>query len=984
MVVREQHPYRGGPGQRPSTRGNSPRARESRAGRRGYGALLGLGLGLAASGAVAADKEPATPAFTPSLNDFGGTGLLQTPNARLHDSGAFHTGVTYVDPYTHGYVTLQPLPWLEGTFRYTSIDNRSTAQGASFKDKSFDLKLRLLEETERRPSLAVGVRDLAGTALFGSEYVAASKKWHGLDFTLGLAWGNAGARGHFDNPLGYFADGFNTRSGETGQGGTATLDYFQGREVALFGGVEWDTPVDGLRLKLEYDGNDYQSEPLGNRFEVDSPINVGVTYSPWDWLSLTAAWERGNTAMLRVNLSTNLNDLQPVAETDNPPPEVPEAPKTAPADRPQPSAGEAARSTGLRVSAAATPAAGRSGGAARDAAEPDEAAPDGTEPDGAGADRAPPAVAALDAAGVRYEEVRMDRDAVTVVLSARQAAPNHRELAELARDLGQSLGARAIRFPVGGLDGPDVTYRLAQLRRSRSLTGRAAALVAPPGEVWRGAFRARPAPETPADRLFALADRHGLDVMETRIDEGVMTLRVAARASNAGSTAAFARGYRSQAPNGVTRVRVLTVAGEVGSEARSAGFADSGAADRAAPEETAMAVFEAVGDLGMTPLSASFDGDRIDVEVAQGKYRRTARAVGRIARAVVAATPERYARIGVVLVESGAPVTRTTLLRSDVRDAANGPVTAEEIARDWEVASVPAERPGATVENPEAFPAFDWSLSPRLRQEVGGPDTFYFYQIWAQAKASAELTRHLSLNGGLGVNVINNYDEFSTRFPSQLPRVRTDVKRYLEDSPVWIDRLTADYVRRLAPDWYGRVSAGYFERMYAAAGGEVLYRPTGKRWALGLDVNYASKRAFDGLFGLRDYDVVTGHLSAYYDTPYDGIDVTVRAGRYLAKDWGATLEVSKEFDSGIVFGAFATKTNVSAEEFGEGSFDKGLFVSIPLDLFTNRPTDARAATTFRPIQRDGGQRLAVPDRLYGVTDPSGAGRIEGSALDVMD
>ena len=924
--------------------------------------------------AGAAEKEPATLAFTPSLNDFGGTGLLQMPNARLHESGAMHTGVTYVDPYTHGYVTLQPLPWLEGTFRYTSIANRSTAQGASFKDKSFDLKLRLLEESEYRPSLAVGVRDLAGTALFGAEYIAASKKWYGLDFTVGLGWGNAGARGHFDNPLGLLADGFDTRSDQIrGEGGTATLDYFQGREVAFFGGVEWDTPVDGLRLKLEYDGNDYQSEPLGNRLAVDSPVNVGVTYSPWEWLSLSAAWERGTTAMLRVNLSTNLDELQSVAETGNPPPEVPEAPVPDDAEDPGPSAADAARATRRRASVTAVPTA-RAAGAA---------------PGGAGTaatvEDTPPAVAALDAAGVAYREVRLDRTTLTIVLEARQAAPRHDVLADLALDLGRSLGARVVRFPAGGLDGPAATYRLAQLRRSRSLTGQAAALVVPPTDGWRGAFRA-PAPPAgaPADRLFALADRHGLDVTETRIDAGVMTIRVAERAAGSGSRAAFARAYRAAAPGGVARVRVVTADGDGTSERPPAEADAAGPDPERALMETAMAVFAGVRELGMTPLAASFDGNRIDVEVGQSKYRRPARAVGRIARAVVAATPERYARIGVVLVESGMPVTRTTLLRSDIRGAANGPVTPEEIARDWDVASVPAERPGTTVASPDAFPAFDWSLSPRLRQEVGGPDTFYFYQIWGQAKASADLTRDLSLNGGLGVDIVNNYDEFSTRFPSRLPRVRTDIKRYLEDSPVWIDRLTADYSRRLAPDWYGRVSAGYFERMYGAVGGEVLYRPTGKRWALGLDVNYARKRDFDGLFGFRDYDVVTGHLSAYYDTPYDGIDVTVRAGRYLAKDWGATLEISKEFDSGVVVGAFASKTNVSAEEFGEGSFDKGLFVSIPLDLFTDRPTSARAGTTFRPIQRDGGQSLAVPDRLYGVTDGGSAGRIEGSALRVMD
>ena len=43
----------------------------------------------------------------------------------------------------------------------------------------------------------------------------------------------------------------------------------------------------------------------------------------------------------------------------------------------------------------------------------------------------------------------------------------------------------------------------------------------------------------------------------------------------------------------------------------------------------------------------------------------------------------------------------------------------------------------------------------------------------------------------------------------------------------------------------------------------------------------------------------------------------------LAGDKGVTLDLSRRFKSGFTMGVFATKTNLSAEEFGEGSFDKG-------------------------------------------------------------
>ena len=57
-------------------------------------------------------------------------------------------------------------------------------------------------------------------------------------------------------------------------------------------------------------------------------------------------------------------------------------------------------------------------------------------------------------------------------------------------------------------------------------------------------------------------------------------------------------------------------------------------------------------------------------------------------------------------------------------------------------------------------------------------------------------------------------------------------------------------------------------------------------------------------------------------------------------------------------GEIVVFTDVSAEDFGEGSFDKGLFFQIPLSsLFNSAPSRSMFSSGLRPIQRDGGQRL---------------------------
>ena len=175
--------------------------------------------------------------------------------------------------------------------------------------------------------------------------------------------------------------------------------------------------------------------------------------------------------------------------------------------------------------------------------------------------------------------------------------------------------------------------------------------------------------------------------------------------------------------------------------------------------------------------------------------------------------------------------------------------------------------------------------------------------------------------------------------------------------------LTATQYFRPGQDVFARVTAGYFEPMYGGISGEILWKPVDSRLGLGLELNYAQQREYEQGFGFMDYGVVTGHASAYYKAP-NNFHYQVDAGRYLAKDWGATFGVDREFDNGITIGAFATFTDVSFDDFGEGSFDKGIRFYVPLSAITGERSDVAISRALRPVLRDGGARVDVGTRLY--------------------
>ncbi len=250
---------------------------------------------------------------------------------------------------------------------------------------------------------------------------------------------------------------------------------------------------------------------------------------------------------------------------------------------------------------------------------------------------------------------------------------------------------------------------------------------------------------------------------------------------------------------------------------------------------------------------------------------------------------------------------------------------------------------------------------------LGGPDGFLLYQFSAATRAGLKMPGNWELKSEVRAKLLNNYDRFKYTAPSNLPRVRTYMKEYFVTSPFTITNLTINKAGRVNQNVYWAAYGGYFEEMFGGVGAEILYRQAGSRWALGVDVNQLRQRAFEQNFNFRDYKVNTGHVTGYWSTPIEGVHTSLSLGQYLAGDRGATFSISKVFSNGSLMGAFVTKTNVPAEVFGEGSFDKGVFWSIPFDAFLLSSSRSYANFGWRPLTRDGGAKVTRPLSLFHET-----------------
>ena len=155
--------------------------------------------------------------------------------------------------------------------------------------------------------------------------------------------------------------------------------------------------------------------------------------------------------------------------------------------------------------------------------------------------------------------------------------------------------------------------------------------------------------------------------------------------------------------------------------------------------------------------------------------------------------------------------------------------------------------------------------------------------------------------------------------------------------------------------------------MFGGVGGQVLYLPSDGRWATDLAVDWLQQRDYKGWFGFLDYSTVTAIASLNYRMA-QGVTGTLRAGRFLAKDEGVRFEFKRRFASGYEVGMWYTRTNgndiTSPGSPSSPYYDKGIFLSVPLNTLLTKDTQAIAPMSLAPWTRDVGAMVVSPLDLY--------------------
>ncbi len=371
----------------------------------------------------------------------------------------------------------------------------------------------------------------------------------------------------------------------------------------------------------------------------------------------------------------------------------------------------------------------------------------------------------------------------------------------------------------------------------------------------------------------------------------------------------------------------------------------------------------ALSDVSLQEDQAIFYG-------SQYAYRDRNEAAERVGRIIASELPDSVKTYHIIETSAGEPMVDTQIDAEEFISA----------ARFESLENEPTEHFTRTSPSDEIIDEYSpaggsglfYSADFFWTQTFGSPEEFYLYQTGLVLSGGYAFNSKFAALGSVRVTLLDNFDKFTflvDKERSPLPRVRTRVREYVSENTVGMDTAFLSYQSKLTENLFAQAYGGYLETMFAGVGGEFLYREVDSRVAFGVDLAYVKQRDPYDPFAFLDYDAITGHASVYWQPEFlPDTQLTVSAGQFLAEDKGVNIDFAKRFDSGIVVGAFAAFTNVSSEDYGEGSFTKGFYISIPMDLFVLKPSKGRGMFPWIPISRDGGQLLRRPIRLVDVTE----------------
>lgn len=385
-----------------------------------------------------------------------------------------------------------------------------------------------------------------------------------------------------------------------------------------------------------------------------------------------------------------------------------------------------------------------------------------------------------------------------------------------------------------------------------------------------------------------------------------------------------------------------------------------------------------------------FDNDEntIKTRLDLSSHQSIGQQIGHFARQQANQLPNNKERLEISLFHKNIKGPKLTLIRQDLEKAIlHNHGSAEEIWRD----AILQKNKNSSLSFREYLKNKDYrKTSTRFildnKFSLSEKDSTALYRSSLIIENEKKLPFGFMLGFEPKINLADNIEQIRATRTQRANPTRSDEDDFAA-TRLSINRLYASWLKSITQNTHVQFSAGFLEEMFGGFGGEILYRPFGKTYAIGAEAWHVQKRlpSDNADLSFQDNENFTGHLNLFYELPNKNTTFYGKIGQYLDNDFGATFGIQNQFQNGTKLEGFLTATNEKdIDSFnGTSQLYGGIKFTLPIGNIPYTPSGSEIRIKTAPFSRDKGQILNAPNKLYDVTEPTSYRRLSQSWSDLL-
>jgi hypothetical protein len=267
---------------------------------------------------------------------------------------------------------------------------------------------------------------------------------------------------------------------------------------------------------------------------------------------------------------------------------------------------------------------------------------------------------------------------------------------------------------------------------------------------------------------------------------------------------------------------------------------------------------------------------------------------------------------------------------------------------------------------------FNFFIAPALKSYLNAKDNPFTLKLSLQTGFSYDISDGLFIRANIRHPLYNSIKDIPStdELEENDLAIRSQMLEYFKYNHTQLKSFTMDLVKPTLLNSFTKIEVGYFDLAFAGIDLE-WYKPMfDDQFGIGLQYQHVYKRYVDNMVDIyNDKTFNTKFINLYYLlSPQYNVHSTFKIGKFLAGDKGIRVDIARHYKQ-FTIGFFVTKTNstdIFTHSQNRGYIDKGIYIKVPLDVFTYNNVKGRASYGISPWTRDVGQFANTTYSLYPI------------------